>query len=99
MFFIEVGTDRRAVRIAHHHGAPGGRALPQKSCGDDSYHSDIRGKPSVRMVCRPGGHSTRRGSVLARIAGVAISPGTPPSMTNRSGGTPSISMTSREFGA
>ena len=30
----------------------------------------MRGKPSVRMVCRPGGHSTSRGSVLARMAGV-----------------------------
>src|ERR1035437_9386859 len=62
-------------------------------------YSAIRGRPSVRIVCRPGRHSTRRESVFTRIAGVATSPGTPPSIASRNGGSPTISITSRGFGA
>src|ERR1035438_3242725 len=68
---------------------------------DDVRHaySAIRGRPSVRIVCRPGRHSTRRESVFTRMAGVATSPGTPPSITNRNGGSPTLSIRSRGFGA
>src|ERR1017187_9900312 len=62
-------------------------------------YSAIRGMPSVRIVCNPGRHSTRRESVFTRIPGVDTSPGTPPSINSRNGGSPTISITSRGFGA
>jgi hypothetical protein len=95
--------DRRALPTARDHTdvlvvpiEPDPDAEPGEADSSAYLPTVAGGRSSI--VCSPGGATATTGAMLSTTAQVAMSPFTPPAITERMGGVPSISTSSRGSG-